>query len=535
MSRKVKILDCTLRDGGRIINCEFQPESITALAANLTNANIDIVEMGFLRDKKNVNYHTGSTFFTDVKQIEPFISKDKKNTMYVAFIDFNMYDFSDLAECDGSSVTGIRVGFTKAQFDTQKDDIKAALQLVKDKGYCLFVQGVNSLGYSDRELLDLIEFINEIKPYGYGVVDTYGAMYLEDMEHYYHLVDYNLDNDIAIDIHSHNNLQSSFSFAQYIIRLANGKRELILDATLNGMGKGAGNLCEELIVDYLNRKHHYDYDIDLLLDTIDAYLMPMKNEHNWGYSIPAFLSGLYQAHPNNVIYLTQKYRLSNRDIKYILMGIDEKKRQRYDYDNIQKIYRDYCDSRLDDSGTLDHLQRQIGKKVLVMAPGASITEEHDTIEHFISAENPIVISINFVPKSIHWDMVFFANVIHWEKNRSALDPAKCILTSNIRTDVDGINLVDYSSLIDDASKLYDNSTIMLLHLLKKIGVKDIYIAGFDGLKECRENYITEAMPNVRFDINIGEINSEVKDMYRRFKERCASDINIKCITNSLYE
>ncbi len=61
------------------------------------------------------------------------------------------------------------------------------------------------------------------------------------------------------------------------------------------------------------------------MDAIDRYIEPIKQQHEWGYSIPAFMAGIYKAHPNNIIYLTSKYRLNSKDIKYIISGIDEKK------------------------------------------------------------------------------------------------------------------------------------------------------------------------------------------------------------------
>ncbi len=97
--RNVQILDCTLRDGGRIINCEYSDGVISELAKGLTDARIDIVEMGFLRSHSLVEYKGDSTFFTEVSQIKPFIPQNRRKTMYVAFIDFDMYDFSCLERC----------------------------------------------------------------------------------------------------------------------------------------------------------------------------------------------------------------------------------------------------------------------------------------------------------------------------------------------------------------------------------------------------------------------------------------------------
>lgn len=533
--QNVQILDCTLRDGGRIFDCKFDDKTISNMTRDLTSAGVDIVEVGFLRDRKSIEYKGNSTFFTEISQIKPFIPKECRKTMFVAFIDYGMYNFEELDVCDGI-ISGLRVGFTKKQFDTQRNEIIKALLSVKEKGYALFVQGVNSLAYTDRELLDLIDMINEIEPYSYGIVDTYGAMYLEDLVHFYDVVDYNLDTGVCIDIHSHNNFQSSFAFAQEIIRLADGKRNIILDATLNGVGKCAGNLNTELIADYLNRKKSGDYDIDKILDAIDRYLLPLKNKYSWGYSIPAFMAGIYKAHPNNIIYLTEKYRLNSKDIKYIISGIEEDMRQRYDYENIQRIYRRYNENLIDDSYVVSELKKKLeNSKVLVLVPGRTIRVYHDRIIEYINRENPVIISVNFVPKDIACDFHFYANTIHWEKVCEEIKHDSCIVTSNIHTEIAATMLVDYASLISEDSSLYDNSTIMLLNLLKKLHVLKICLAGFDGLKENEDNYIDAGFPDLNDAVTVKGINKEVAKLYRRYKDKVLGKIDVSLLTPSVYE
>ena len=240
--KNVKVLDCTLRDGGRIIDCAFQNEEISGLTRKLGNAKIDIVEVGFLRDWRKVNYKGNSTFFTDVDQIKPFLDKTNKNVMYVAFIDYGMFDFQSLKPYDGTSIDGIRFGFTKQNYIDSKDDILRCIGIIKQQGYKLFIQGVNSLNYSDREILELVDMINEVHPYSFGIVDTYGAMYVDDVDRLYGLIDHNMDSDICINFHSHNNYQLSFAFAQEIIKLSQGTRQVIIDSTLAGIDRKSTRL-----------------------------------------------------------------------------------------------------------------------------------------------------------------------------------------------------------------------------------------------------------------------------------------------------
>ncbi len=95
-------------------------------------------------------------------------------------------------------------------------------------------------------------------------------------------------------------------------------------------------------------------------------------------------------------------------------------------------------------------------------------------------------------------------------------------------------LVDYSGLIVEDSAFGDNSTIMLLNLLKKVNVKSITLAGFDGLKESGENYVDETFPNKISDEDFTRINSEVKQLLVQYKNRVAGKIKINFLTPSVY-
>ena len=193
--KNVMLLDCTLRDGGRIIDCAFTDYEIANISSGLASAHIDIVEIGFLRDWRKVNYIGNSTFFTDVKQISGIIKNKDPNTIYVAFIDYGMFDFDSLRKYDGTSIDGIRFGFTKKDFTEHYNEVIQCMDLIKKQGYKLLIQGVNILNYSDEEIIQLIKLINKVNPYSFGIVDTYGAMYIEDIDRIYRLVNSNIDQN----------------------------------------------------------------------------------------------------------------------------------------------------------------------------------------------------------------------------------------------------------------------------------------------------------------------------------------------------
>lgn len=529
--KEIQILDCTLRDGGRVIDCAFRDEQTTGLIKRLMQAQIDIIEVGFLRNV--MDFHGNSTFFGTIEQVEQILPPNT-GQQFALFIDHGMYDIEKLTPCKQEFCLGIRYGFTRTNFQQSLDTIKREMLQIKEKGYRLYFQGVNTVGYADKELLDLIALANEVVPYSFGIVDTYGSMYSEDLERLLPLVEFNLNSNIAIAFHGHNNMQMAFALAQDVIRLCRGRRNLVIDATLDGMGKCAGNLNTELITNYLNQKCGKGYDLDCLLDTIDEYIDVFKHKEIWGYSIPSFMAGIYRAHPNNIIYLTRKFRLSTKDIRKILSLIEEPIRQRYDYDNIQNIYKSYFAAPFDDENSVQRLASQIqGKPVLVVAPGQSVREHASDIEHYIQNKHPIVISVNFVHEKCQY--AFFGNDRRYQNLCSTSHENKILLTSNVKQRTGQEIVFNYINCIADSGNYFDNSTLMLLNLLQRLGTEKIRIAGMDGFIRGKANYFNDSDLDKKCAEQFEEINRELEKQLHRFAERNRSCIDIQFITPSLFE
>ena len=540
--KNVMVLDCTLRDGGRIIGCAFNNQETSELVKKLTESRIDIVEIGFLRDGRKVSYKGNSTFFTDTTQITPFIDINKKKKMgttYAAFIDYGMCDIDALKPYDGTSIDAIRFGFTKKNYDREKDEVIRWINVIKERGYKLFIQGVNSLNYSDRELLEIVDMVNRVHPYSFGIVDTYGAMYMDDVDRLYGLIDHNMDPDICINFHSHNNYQLSFAFAQEVIKLCFGSsRKVIIDGTLSGMGKVAGNLNIELLVELLNRKYNYDYDLDCIFDTIDEYIHKYSISHKWGYSIPALMAGIYKSHPNNIIYLTEKYRLDSKDIGRLLSMIEPEKRQRYDYDNIQRLYVEYNHTKVDDSQSLEKLHEILDdRKLLLLMPGASINENKQKIIKYITDNNCFVISVNFVSGFSDYDnrLAFFGSSKRYKGCQEKIDEKNVVVVSNIENVKDGHIIVNYESIIERNNKDFDNTAMMLFNLLKRLGIKKFTVAGFDGYSKHKDNYYDASVfQGERFEDKFEDKNLNMRKMLEAYSLSLNKKEDIVFLTPSIY-
>ena len=535
--KNVRILDCTLRDGGRIFDCAFPNQEILEISNRLAAAKIDIIEVGFLRDHRKVEYTGDSTFFTDVDQISQFIDREREATLYTAFIDYGMCDIDALKPYDGKSIDAIRFGFTKKNYDEEYDEVVRWAKVIKEKGYKLFIQGVNSLNYTDLELLEVVRMVNEINPYSFGIVDTYGAMYMDDVDRLYGLIDHNMLPDICINFHSHNNYQLSFAFAQEVIKLSGtSNRQIIIDGTLGGMGKVAGNLNTELIVDFLVRKKNYDYEFEDILDMLDDYIYKYSLEHKWGYSTAAMMAGVYKSHPNNVIYLTEKFRLDTKDIGKILSMIDPATRQRYDYDNIKRLYTEYVADKVDDHKSIIGLKEKVkGREVLMLVPGNSLNTCREEIDSYIIDKRPFVISVNFVADEPS-ALAFFGNPKRYKRLEHERKGRETIISSNIRSDNITDIQVNYHSLINRGYTYFENSAIMLLNLLIKLEPSKISIAGFDGFDTAKEmNYADDSYQNDRHVGEFDQLNKEISEMLQSISGKLEGKCDLNFITPSVFK
>ena len=532
MSNQVKILDCTLRDGAYLVDKKFGDDIINGIIAGLQSANIDIIEIGFLQ---NEGFGEGKTVFLNGKDAMKYVPDNKGDAMFTVLADYSRYSVDNLDENNGKTFDAVRACF----FKKERYDVINFCKIIKEKGYKVFVQPVDILGYSDIELLEFIGMINQIEPYCVSIVDTFGSMYEDDLTRVFSLIHHNLIKTSKIGFHSHNNLQMSNVLSQVFIKLAAGKRDIIIDTTLSGMGRGAGNTPTELVVQYMTYKLGYTYDMDAILDVIDTYIHNLRARCSWGYSTPCFIAGCYSAHVNNVSYLRKKNSIRSRDMRYILNKIGEEKRKRYDYTLLENTYVDYLKSDIDDEKSINNLRNILsGKNILIIAPGKSNVYELDKINAYRKNMQAIVIAINFIPDKINADYLYFSNIKRYNtcSIQNNFKDYKKILTSNIKTDVGKEeNVISLTKLIKCGWEHMENSTILLLRLLDILLPKSIGIAGFDGYEVCKQNYANSTMEMFDVKNNEMELNEEISDMFRDYLCSRENSIPIKFVTQSRFE
>lgn len=526
---KIQILDCTLRDGGYINDWNFGNKVIKRIIRYLTEAHIDIIECGFLSDAE---YNPNRTIFNDIYQVKDLLPENRVKYVTMIALGEKEIAYEKVPKCDPDVIWGIRLTFHKHEIERAFD----YAQDLMSKGYHVFIQPVGTCTYTDRELLDLIDRVNEINPYAFYIVDTLGTITGTELMRIFQMIDVNLNSKICIGFHSHNNLQLSFSNAQDLVSHFT-EREVIVDASVYGMGRGAGNLCTELIAEYLNEKLHSSYNVISLLEIIDKYLNRIKEQLPWGYTIPYYISAISNCHPNYASFLMNKQTINVKDIKKILDKITPGKRALFDKSYINELYNQYLEYNIDDKSSVKELSLKLEEKnILVIAPGKSIIQEKQKIQEYIIEKNPIIITVNFISDNYKSDYVFISNIKRMDEmdmTRIVSGNSRVIVTSNITSvDNDNIIKVNYSSYINSDYLISDNSGLMLLSLLKGCNVKSVSLAGFDGFSlDIRHNYYSNDLLN-NVEINALENKTmHIRDQINNLKK----DMEINFITKSQYE
>ncbi len=328
------LLECTLRDGGYITEWRFSEKMIREMLRAFVEANFELVEVGYLYHKP---YEEGSTQFQTIEQIADYLPENRENTLFIAMADTQQFSPEDLTPYTGKSIGGIRVVFYKHQVEEALTMCRA----VKETGYKLFVQPMVTIDYSLDEYAKLIKRVSELEPYAVSIVDSFGYMIKSDFRRYFKVLDNLLPTDTAVGFHSHNNMNLSFITGQDILEYSTA-RDLIIDASLYGMGRGAGNLQTELIANYYNMIFGQKYDILKILELISEYIMPIYKERKWGYSPYFFLTGLYHCHPNYATYLLQEYNVSVSEFRDYIESIPKDMYTKCKKPYVLEMYRKFC-------------------------------------------------------------------------------------------------------------------------------------------------------------------------------------------------
>lgn len=286
---QIKVLDCTIRDGGLMNDHHFDDTFVRAVYDADSAGGVDYTEIGYKASKKAFKRSEHGTWkFCDETDMRRIVGEKKTGAKISLMADAERTDYrEDIPARDKSVVDLVRVATYIHQIPTALDMIKDA----HDKGYETTLNLMALSTVPEAELDGALELLAESPVNAIYVVDSFGNMYSEHIRHYVKkFLSFAKPAGKDVGIHAHNNLQLAFANTiEAIILGAN-----YVDASIAGLGRGAGNCQMELVLNFL---HNPKFKIRPILECIQNTVEPMRAQLRWGFAIPYMITGCLNRHP----------------------------------------------------------------------------------------------------------------------------------------------------------------------------------------------------------------------------------------------
>ncbi len=504
--RKVKILDCSIRDGGYLNDWHFDLKLARELYRAHSRSGVDFVEIGFRSSDKYFSPEKyGPWRFTPESLISEVV-KGISGPDISLMVDFGKVNSGDIPERKDSIASMYRVA-------VHKDKALSAVELcnvIADKGYTASIQLMGIVNYTDEDFNHILGPLGASKITYVYFADSYGSLIPSDIRQ---IRDRLAVTEKKIGFHAHNNLQ--LAFANTLEAITSGVD--IVDGTIYGIGRGAGNLPIELLLSYLDKTSvKSSYNVLPVLDIVDRYMLDLHQDLKWGYDLSYMLSGMFEVHPYYSKRMVDSREYSIEDILRTLETVKEMKPIGFKKPVLDSIIQSGFvgipttekDSKsvfdtipvqdLSEFGQVAYHDRHCGRDFLVLANGPTLKEEKEQVEKFVEKYNPVVIGANYLGGLFVPHYHAFGNKKRFTDYVDTVDDGSNILISNIFPDefikkytyrkyefIQHVPQLSSDFNISNGVVMTNCRTISILSVAVAIimGAERIFIAGMDGYKQ----------------------------------------------------
>lgn len=523
----MKLLDCTLRDGGYYNAWDFSKALIDDYLEAMQAAGVDVVELGF-RFLSNKGFKGACAFTTDdfLKTL-PIpdgltigVMINGADLCTKIGVEKALSQLFPIPETD-TPVTLVR---TACHYRELAQTFEAA-DWLSQRGYQIGINLMQISDRSDEEILDLARRAAQAPVDVLYFADSMGSMKPDDTSRIVHLLRQEWEGDIGI--HTHDNMGMALSNS---LR-AHEEGVTWLDATVTGMGRGPGNArTEELAIEVAALRNHSP-NLVPLLKLISAYFGPMKGRYGWGTNPYYYLAGKYGIHPTYIQEMLGDARYAEEDILAVIGHLRAEGGKKFSFNTLDGARQFY---RGEVRGTWSPASTMEGREVLILGAGPSVGAHRTALEAYIRRARPVVIALN-TQSEIASDLIDLRIACHpvrllADAERHVRLPQPLItpasmLPENLRSELNGKKLLDYGLGIEpNRFFFHQNYCVAPTSLVAAYALavatsgraSRILMAGFDGYEP-------------------GDVrNEEVEAMFAIFST-CSVDTRVISITPTRYK
>jgi 4-hydroxy 2-oxovalerate aldolase len=500
-----QILDCTIRDGGYINNWQFDKKLVREAYRALSKSGVDYIEIGYRASEEYFDKQQYGEWKFCPEALLREATANIDGARLAVMADFGKSRIADFCKSSDSAVELVRVAAGK---DTCKQAVKF-LEQIKNKGYRVSLNAMDYNNFSAAERAELIAALKgEAIDYIY-VVDSYGSLFPYQLEP---LLEPLLRLPrIKVGFHPHNSLQMAFANTLEAIRCG----AHIIDSTIYGMGRAAGNLPTEILIAFLEKEKKQRYNSIPLLNIIDRYFVSLFKENNWGYQLPYMLSGMFQCHPHYAKALVESHEYTIEDIWKAMEYIHAKKTTGFSKKVLDELINDgimrgsenqakeaYRGKRapslyipVGEPPEVPYNQRYKNRDFLILANGPSLKEYQEKINVFIDKYDPVILGANFMGGLFKPDYHAFANKRRFSSYIETVAPESKLL---IGPSISEAMIREYTEreyerlcYVDALNPVFDiknalittncrTVAVLLLGVAIVMGAQRVFAAGMDG-------------------------------------------------------
>jgi len=490
---KLKVLDCTLRDGGYYNNWNFSIHLINKYLKVMSDIKVDYVEIGFRslerKEFRGPCAYTTDQFLNDLKipktlKVGVMINGAelikantlKKNTLLISSL-FKKAKFS--------KVKLVRI----ASHYSELSKVMPVASKIKSLGYKV---AINLMQISDRTENEIKQFCDLAKKYNMDAVyfaDSTGSLNRYQTLEIVKNFKKNWKADLGI--HAHDNMDMAMENA--MMALNNGASWI--DSTVLGMGRGPGNVKTENLVLELEKIFKRKVNYNSLIKLIEDDFIPMKNKYGWGSNVYYYLSGLYGIHPSFIQGMLSAKNFSSDEILAVIDNLKTEGGKKFSNDLIN-TYKQYFIGK--GNGKYKPLKNIKNKDVLILGSGPGVKEHKLALESFIKKYKPFVIALN-TQNSINSKLIntrAVCNTLRLLTDHKSFKhlPQKLILpyqrlSNLIKDKFKKVKKLDFGVEVKNNTFKFMKSSAVIPNTLAisyALGIANsgkankIYIAGFDG-------------------------------------------------------
>ncbi len=536
-----QFLDCTIRDGGYINGWDFSRHFATSLYHALSEAGADYMEIGFLSTDRDPKCPWQSVNQKDIVQLKEEVPDGAK---IAVMINYGEVPIDAVPDATDFPTDLIRVATPKG-CAREATDYAARLS---QKGFATTINYMGISNYNNQDILKLIGTINGAKQdiRFFYLADSFGSLLPSRTREIFSTLQFG--TDAKIGFHPHNNLQ--LAFANTLVAMEVGVD--IVDGSIFGMGRGAGNLYTDAVLTYFETLEPKRYRVMPILQFADLYMDELKKQFDWGYSLPQLLSGILGCHPNYPTRLLKEKAYTADDIYRMLQELPETEKPRYSQEVSTRIKMKHFnliarDEAVQVSDRLKELCAHNNQEALIICGGQTVNIQKHLISEYIQEVQPAVFSVNNPKAPLPAHGVFFGNrrriLQYWDQ---ISDDLHVLFGSDIHPaaehnfklkNVTRLNLFQLitSQNREPESVFPSNSGIKAVLALYQVGFRNIAISGLDGYSG-ENSYYYDEIDQVDSEKTREEQNKQIAfELNELSKLSSTLDFTFSIITSTLFD